>query len=87
MDKTIMYEKLSKKFFLGLPDGVFLVSNTMLAPGQPMFAQAVKPPNQRADQWQEIVAARVNGRKCMVFKSAKDFMTTVLEVPFHREHN
>ena len=79
--------KLSKRFLLGLPEGVYLVSNVMDAPGQPIFAQTVVPVSQRLAQWQAIVDAGVNHRLCHVFKHPADYLTMSLEVPYPHERN
>jgi hypothetical protein len=79
--------KLSKRFLLSLPEGVYLVSNVMDAPGQPIFAQTVAPVAQCLTQWQAIVAARVNHRLCHVFRNPADYLTMSLDVPYPRERN
>jgi|GEM_PF-3583768 len=87
MNKPIATQALTRKFFFSLPAGHYLASNIMDAPGQPIFAQTVQPAEQRAAQWQDIVAARANGRLCHVFKSPRDFMAMSLDVPFQCELN
>jgi hypothetical protein len=87
MKKPVLSGNLTKKFFLSLLAGDYLVSNVMEAPGQPMFAQTIAPKDRREAQWKEIVAARANGRMCHVFASAKDYIAMSLEVPFANERN
>ena len=43
MKRPSVTGKLSKRFLFGLPEEAFLVSNVMDAPGQPIFAQTVRP--------------------------------------------
>ena len=56
-------------------------------PGQPMFAETLRPAKDRAAQWQAIVAARANHRLCYVFENPADFLAFSLEVPYAREGN
>lgn len=72
-DAPLKDEKLSKRLLMGLPSGVFLVSNVGESPWEHKFAEDVSPIDQREEQWQRIVQARVNHRMCMVFKSRSDY--------------
>ena len=80
-------ERLTKKFFLSLPYGVYLTSNVALTPGQPIFAETVAPAEEREAQWKRILAGRVNHQLCNVFRTAQDYIESSLEVRFPREHN
>ncbi len=80
-------ERLTKKFFLSLPCGVYLTSNLALTPGQPIFAEPVAPLDEREAQWKRIVAVRVNNQLCNVFRTPRDFIRDSLEVRFPRERN
>jgi hypothetical protein len=87
MKKPLLSGNLTKKFFLSLLAGDYLVSNVMEAPSQPMFAQTIAPQDQRERQWKDIVAAHANGRRCHVFASAKDYIAMSLDVPFPNDRN
>lgn len=55
MINPIQSATLTKRFFLSLPAGVFLVSNCMRSPVEPVFAETVQPANARQSQWQSII--------------------------------
>ena len=80
-------ERLTKKFFLSLPCGVYLTSNVALTPGQPIFAETVAPPDEREAQWKKIVAVRVDNQRCSVFQTPGDYIRSSLEVRFPNERN
>jgi len=61
--------KLTKKNFMRLPEGVYLVSSVLNPPSGPVFAEVVLPPEQRAEQWKRIKEARCDGRNCATFRS------------------
>lgn len=63
--------KLTRKLLAGLPDGLFLVSNLMKTPAEPIFAETIRPGTHRQAQWRRIVAVGANGRLCHVFQSPK----------------
>ena len=69
----IKTEKLTKRFLMELPEGVYLVSNVYEQKGKPAFAEKVTPLSERNKQWQKIVNARANHRLCDVYKTKKDY--------------
>ena len=69
----IKTKKLTKRFLMELPEGVYLVSNVYEQKGKPAFAEKVTPLSERNKQWQKIVNARANHRLCDVFKTNKDY--------------
>jgi hypothetical protein len=71
--EPITREKLTKRFLMGLPEGVYLVSNLFIQKDKPEFAENVSLQNERDEQWKRIVEARVNQRLCDVFKTKEDF--------------
>ena len=87
MKKPMQSATLTKRFLFALPEGAYLVSNVMEAPGQPMFAETVRPHAARQAQWKAIVAAKVNNRLCHVFKHPADYLAMSLELPYPRERN
>lgn len=78
---NIGYDKLSRKFFMNLPTGVFLVSNCYIAPKQPIFAQYVLPLPKRETQWRRICVARANQRKCHIFRGVAAFQQWLHDHP------
>ena len=79
--------RLTKRFLFSLPDGLYLVSNVMEAPGQPMFAETVAPISGRTAQWQRILKAAANSRTCHVFADPAEFIKFSLNIPFARDRN
>ena len=66
--------KLTKKFYMELPDGVFLVSSVGgFTPFERDFAEAVVPCAERNAQWQRIRERRVDRRGCELFSTEEDF--------------
>lgn len=65
---------LTKKFFMGLPKGVFIVSNLGF-PRQPKCAEYVlSPASEREKQWERIVLSGCSNRLCWVFKNEEEAM-------------
>lgn len=71
----MLCRKLTKKFFMQLPEGVFLVSNVFHNPTTTVFAEEVSPVSERSAQWDRIVSAGADQRGCRVFKSRIEFET------------
>jgi hypothetical protein len=73
--------KLTKKFFMSLPAGVYVVSNCYdtLGPGHatPVFNEYVAPQEERKSQWDRIKAAYADQRLCDVYCSAEDYKKVV----------
>jgi hypothetical protein len=68
--------KLTKKFSMGLPKGVFIMSNIGDAPGQPTcFESVLSSASEKEEQWKRIVLRGCNNRLCWVFKNEKEAMT------------
>ncbi len=65
--------KLSKKFFMGLKDGLFVASNCTHNNLKPIFAEEVLPLNIRELQWQMAVHCNASHWLCEVFESRADF--------------
>ena len=70
-----LYEgvKLTKKFYMGLPDRVFLVCSVGMSPMEPEFAEYVVVSSERLQQWNRILEARVDQRHCEVYQKREDF--------------
>ena len=73
MNALMCGNKLTKKFFADLPEGVFVVCSVGMSPLEPSFAEYVAPTARRAEQWARIKEARVDQRNCDVFKRKEDF--------------
>jgi hypothetical protein len=80
--KTIMSGKLTKKFLMELPEGVYLVSNVYEQKGKPAFADNVSLLSQRNKQWERIIKASANQRLCHIFKTRKDYEAWFKKVQF-----
>lgn len=87
MITPVASQKLTRNFLMSLSAGIYLVSNVMQAPGQPMFAKTVRPHPDRDAEWQAIVAAGANNRLCHVFKHPADYLALSLGIPYARERN
>lgn len=82
-----MSGRLTKKFFMSLPEGLYLVSGVGDAPGQPAFGETVSAIMEREAQWQRILNARINNRLCDVFQSSANYMKYTLAIRYRRERN
>jgi hypothetical protein len=69
--------KLTKKFFMSLPSGVYVVSNCYdsLGPDRvtPAFNEYVVSQDERKSQWDRIKAAYADQRLCDVYCSVEDY--------------
>jgi hypothetical protein len=61
---------LSKRRFLGLKTGDYLVSNCGFPP---IFAETILFESEREDQWKRIVASGANGKRFALFASVEDY--------------
>jgi hypothetical protein len=80
--KPITIEKLTKKFFMTLKTGHYLVSNIMISPLEPIFAETVETDEGKIRQWKRITTCKVQNRQCYVFKNKADhrsFFAPILE--------
>lgn len=73
-------EKLTKRFLMELPEGVYLVSNVYEQKGKPAFAENVSPLPERNKQWERIVEAFANHRLCDVFETKKDYVSWLNQI-------
>lgn len=85
--------KLTKKYFMELPDGLFIISNRF-TPGfrpiysdkvietRPIYAETVTRLSEREGQWKEIVKARVDQRICRVFKTKQHYKAWLSKVDY-----
>lgn len=73
--------KLSKKVFMELPTGTYLVSNCYKPIGlnrlAPAFTETVAPPAEREVQWRRIRDAGTDHRLCFIYRSLEDYELSV----------
>ena len=67
-----MRSKLTKKFYLQIPAGLYLVSNLGWAPGKPIFEEKVVRQSDRENQWERILKCGADQRLCLIFANKKD---------------
>jgi hypothetical protein len=60
--------KLTKRFFMELPEGVFLVSNLVKNRMESLFEEKVSALYDREKQWKKITEVGVAQRLCHLFK-------------------
>jgi len=69
-ERTILkWEKLTKKYFMDLPENVFLANNAFEKRCISAYAEYVKPLSKRSQQWIKIKKAFVDQRLCNIFRS------------------
>jgi hypothetical protein len=66
--------KLTKKYFMELPEGVYLVSNVYEDNNMPAYEDEVSPLLKREEQWGKIVESYADQRLCNVFKTKTDYI-------------
>jgi len=79
--------KLTKKYLMSLPEGVYLVSNIFRDPVQSSFAEKVDPLNLRKDQWNRIVEADVQQNLCHVFKTEDEYKKWLTDLNYNISKN
>lgn len=72
--KILMSGKLTKKFYIGLPDGVFLVCSAGMSPIEPSFAEHVAIEIDRPLQWNRIREAHADQLQCDVYQTRADYV-------------
>ena len=80
-------QKLTKKYLMSLPEGLYLVSNLFFNPMQSSFIEKVAAPNLRKDQWNRIVEADVHQRLCHVFETEKEYENWLSEANYNISKN
>ena len=62
--------KLTKKFLMSLPKGIYLMSNLVGQDGDSVFREYILSPlSEREKQWQKIKLAGADSRLCRLFKT------------------
>ena len=66
--------RLTERFLMGLPEGVYVVSGCLDSEYRPLFEQHVaKAGPAREMQWKELKKAQVDRRVCNVFRTQGDW--------------
>jgi hypothetical protein len=75
MSRTIeiIQAKLSKKYFMTIPTGKYLVSGVGYSPTRRCFMEYVAPLPKRHEQWKRIVEASVDQRSCFSYENAEKY--------------
>ncbi|HOQ41981.1 MAG TPA: hypothetical protein PK178_07495 [Smithellaceae bacterium] len=73
--KVLHREKLTKKFYMQHPEGLYLVSNIHDNRFQSIFEEVITSLNQREEQWKRIVSAGASQKLCCVFKTKENYDT------------
>lgn len=73
--KVLIKGKLTKKFFMELPEGLYLASNLLKYPYRSSFAEKIASLDEREQQWRRIVNAGVSQKLCRAFKNRKHYRT------------
>ena len=71
--EPIIRGKLTRKLFMTLEPGYYLVSNIIISPSEPIFAEIVEPEKRKMAQWGRITASGANNRICSVFENKTDY--------------
>ncbi|GEM_PF-3210295 len=64
--------KLTKKFYLQIPSGLYLVSNICWTPYSPVFGEKVVKDADREKQWKRIVDCGAAQKMCHIFANQKE---------------
>jgi hypothetical protein len=73
--------KLTKKFLMGLPSGVYLMSNIVGSNRDSVFREyMLSPSSEREKQWQRIKLAGADSRLCRLFKTEKQAIAWTVEI-------
>lgn len=65
--------KLTKKFFMGIPEGKYLASKLLLGRTQSVFAEEVAALPDKPAQWNRIKNAGAAHRMCHIFRNESDY--------------
>ncbi len=71
--KILFREKLTKTFFMQLPEGLYLASNVHDDRFQSIFEEEIATLDQRKEQWKRIVSAGATQKLCCIFKTKEDY--------------
>jgi hypothetical protein len=85
MNKTepVISAKLIKKFFMQLPEGLYLVSNLYENELQSIFEEEISPSDLREQQWGRIVLAGAVQRLCRIFQNKGDYIAWLTQANFN----
>lgn len=78
--EPLLESKLTKKLFMQLTSGHYIVSNIYVASSQSAFEEVISPQGEREEQWKRIVLAYAGQRSCRVFESKKDYLKWLFQM-------
>ena len=70
---VLAWELVTKRFFMGLDEGVFLVSAPFIPFAGPCYAEVVEPEESREEQWSRVRKSEAARRYGIVFASPEDY--------------
>ena len=76
----LLESKLTKKFFMQLDGGNYIVSNAYVNSSKSSFEEVISPLSEREKQWRRIVSASADQRLCRVFKSKENHLKWLSQV-------
>lgn len=79
--------KLTKKYFMQIPEGRYLVSNCYLNMMQSVFEEYVCSPEKRNDQWQRIVEAGASQRLCHHYDDKSEYKKRLSQINYNVSKN
>lgn len=80
--EPVISAKLTKKFFMQLPEGFYLVSNLFKNQMQSLFEEEISPPAERDQHWKRIVQAGADQRLCRVFQNKEDYVVWLTQANY-----
>jgi hypothetical protein len=72
--------KLTKKYFMNLPEKMLLISNICNNVAEPIFLEEIVPLEKREEQWQKIVATGAAQRQCHICNTMDEWTDFLFEV-------
>lgn len=80
--EPLIIAKLTKKFFMQLPEGLYLVSNLYPNPMQSLFEEEISPSTVRDQQWKKIVLAGVHQRFCCIYQNREEYVAWLTQANY-----
>lgn len=73
--------RLTKKFLMSLPKGIYLMSNIVGQDRDPVFREYILSPlSEREKQWQRIKLAEADNHLCRLFKTEKQAIDWIKDI-------
>jgi hypothetical protein len=77
--EPLFVSKLTKNFFMELPNSVYVASNLINKENRGIFEGNTLPEKSRLEQWHKIIEVGADQRKCLVFKNKAAYDCWALE--------